>query len=290
MVARVHEDAAALQDTVHFGHHGGDPAHVEVLAANAGLAFEELGDVALDRILPVAHVGAVDGEFLGGAVDADVFGREHEGAGRRVKREHHDAAAEREDELGLRTVHAVACGDLLGAGHQEVLGHGLALRANGGKDREDRADGDVDVDVGGTVERVEADQVRADRQVFGNGNDLGDLFAHHAADGARKGDGLDEDVVADDVELLLVFALDVFGAGHAEHAGEGAVAHLEADRLAGFGDADDQAGENGVEVVKLLFTAEILTERKGGHDAISSYAGLFKAFSTISRTLTESFS
>ena len=35
-VARVHEDAATHQDAVGLGHHAGDPAHVEVLAAYSG--------------------------------------------------------------------------------------------------------------------------------------------------------------------------------------------------------------------------------------------------------------
>ena len=46
-----------------FGHQGGDPAHVEVLvprAASAGTAFCH---VALDRRMPEALVGHIDGEF-----------------------------------------------------------------------------------------------------------------------------------------------------------------------------------------------------------------------------------
>jgi hypothetical protein len=63
-VARVQEDAAAHQDAVRLGHHAGDPAHVEVLAARAGAAGQAFVDVALDRRLPEAAVAAVDGELL----------------------------------------------------------------------------------------------------------------------------------------------------------------------------------------------------------------------------------
>jgi hypothetical protein len=51
-VARVHEHAAAHQDAVRLGHHRGDPAHVEVLAARPGTAGQALIDVALDRQAP----------------------------------------------------------------------------------------------------------------------------------------------------------------------------------------------------------------------------------------------
>lgn len=65
LVPRVHEDAAAHQDAVHVGHHAGDPAHVEVLAARAFLAGQAFVDVALHGFVPVAHVAHVDREFLG---------------------------------------------------------------------------------------------------------------------------------------------------------------------------------------------------------------------------------
>ena len=263
VVARVHEDAAALKDAVDFRHHGGDPAHVEVLAAHAGLAFEQFGDVALHRGFPMTHVRAVDRELLRGAFDADVFAREDEGARRRVEREHDDAAPEREDELGLGAVHAVAGGDLVAAGLQEVGFNAVALRTHAGEHREDRADRDVDVDVRRAVERIEGDQVRAHGAVFRNAHHGFDFFAQHAADRARARDRLDEDVVADHVELLLVFALNVRGAGGTQNARERAVAHLEADRLAGFRNARQKTGEHRVEAVEGLFAGEILVQREG---------------------------
>ena len=75
LVHRVHEHAAAGQDAVHVGDHRGHPAHVVVLAERAFLALQHLVVVTLDRRLPVARVGRVDGELLGIGRDA------HEGLG-----------------------------------------------------------------------------------------------------------------------------------------------------------------------------------------------------------------
>jgi len=121
-----------------------------------------------------------------------------------------------------------------------------ALRTFGRKDREDRADRDVDVDVARAVKRVEAGEIRSEGKLLRNGDGFGNLLAHHAADGAGAGDGFNEDVVRNDVELLLLFTLHVFAAGKTEHAREGAFADLGGNFFAGLGDADEKTGENRV--------------------------------------------
>ena len=55
-ISRVHEDAAAHQNAVHFSHHRGNPTHVEVLAAGAVLAGQKFADVALYGLLPEALI------------------------------------------------------------------------------------------------------------------------------------------------------------------------------------------------------------------------------------------
>ena len=55
-ISRVHEDAAAHQNAVHFSHHRGNPTHVEVLAAGAVLASQKFADVALYGLLPEALI------------------------------------------------------------------------------------------------------------------------------------------------------------------------------------------------------------------------------------------
>ena len=88
-----------------------------------------------------------------------------------------------------------------------------------------------------------------------------DLFAHHAADGARLNKRFNEDVVADDVELFLLFALDVFRASQAEHAGERTLTHERADRLAGFGNARNDACKLRIEASERFFASEVLLKR-----------------------------
>src|SRR3989440_12829098 len=62
-VPRIHEHATAHQDAVHLGDQRGDPAHVEVAAADAGLARLALAHVAVHRRLPEARVAGVDREL-----------------------------------------------------------------------------------------------------------------------------------------------------------------------------------------------------------------------------------
>ena len=62
-VARIHVDAAAREHAMRFGHHRGDPAHVEVLAARALGAFQAIVDVDADGLVPVPMVRGVDGEL-----------------------------------------------------------------------------------------------------------------------------------------------------------------------------------------------------------------------------------
>src|SRR5262245_21295168 len=62
-VARIHEDAAAHQDTMGFSHQRGNPPHVEITTPRARLAGETFVDIALDGRLPVAGVGRVDREL-----------------------------------------------------------------------------------------------------------------------------------------------------------------------------------------------------------------------------------
>jgi hypothetical protein len=72
-IARIHEDAAARHEAMHVGDHRRDPAHVEVLAARARLAGQQLVDVAPYQRLQVARVRHVDRELLRVFRDAHVF-------------------------------------------------------------------------------------------------------------------------------------------------------------------------------------------------------------------------
>jgi hypothetical protein len=84
-----------------------------------------------------------------------------------IQREAVDAVAGGQHHHGRRAVKGITGGHLLGAGLQEVAHGGLFDAARAAQDGEDGADGDVDVDVGGAVERVEGDQVLAARILAG---------------------------------------------------------------------------------------------------------------------------
>ncbi len=167
----------------------------------------------------------------------------------------------RQHELRLRTVHRIAGGDLPRARLQERLLVGRHDPSAHPQDREDRADRHVDVDVRRAVERVEQQQVLAARIVLGDREDGRHLLGRHRGEVAAPFVGLEQDLVGDHVELLLGLALDVAGAGLAEHAAERALADLERDLLAGAGDDFDQQAQRGLQrgrrrrscVIALLF-------------------------------------
>ena len=64
LVAGVEEDAAADQDAVAIGDERRDPAHVEIRLARPVDALQAIVDIEAHRLVPVAVVGGVDGEFL----------------------------------------------------------------------------------------------------------------------------------------------------------------------------------------------------------------------------------
>jgi hypothetical protein len=265
-VGRVHEDAAAVQDAVHVGDHRGDPAHVEVGAARAGVAGQQFADVALHRRVPVALIGHVDREFLGGGRDLDVALRQHPRAHLAVQGEAVDAVAGGEHQHGLRAVHGVACGHLLGAGLHEVGFGRLAHAFRSLKYREDGADGDVDVDVGGAVQWVEQQHVFAFWIAVRDRVDRFHFFRCHRRQVAAPFIRFEQDFVGDDVQFFLDFTLDVFGFGGAKDFAQRALAYRVADGLAGAGDDFDQQAQLGRDrVVLALFFDQVLGKADAFH-------------------------
>jgi hypothetical protein len=132
---------------------------------------------------------------------------------------------------------------------------------------EDGADGDVDVDVGRAVERVEQQQIFAARVVLGDREHGVHFFRGHGGQMSAPLIGVDQHIVGDDVELLLHFALHVAGAGGAEHVAQCAFVHGDADAFAGAGDHfDEQAQLGRDDAVLALLLDEIAGEVDGlGH-------------------------
>ena len=75
--------------------------------------------------------------------------------------------------------------------------------------RENGSNRDINVDIRGTVERIEQEQIAALRIFRRNGVGLFHLLGSHATKLAAPLTCLEDDFVRDDVKRLLLFVLDV---------------------------------------------------------------------------------
>ena len=250
-----------------FGHHGGDPTHVEVFAARTGLARQTFVHVALDRLLPKAAVGGVDGELLCVGGDLNFFVRELELAQVGVQGEAVHARAHGQHKHCGGAIQGITRGDLLCAGLQEILTDHLTTRIDHRlgrtQDAENRANADVDVDVARTIQRVEHQEVLALGVGLGNGVRAVHFLGRHARQVTAPLIGFDEDVVADDVEFFLCLALHV-DAGLlvtvvAQHIAQGAVRDAARDGFTGQRHVQNQGVEvaSGVGVSATLFDQKL---------------------------------
>lgn len=210
LVGGVGEDAAVEQGPVGVGDHAAD------VAGAVGLAVVALGvlegvEVGLGVVAPVERVALVDGVDGAAARDGHVGVGEDELAEGVVEREAVDGAAlHGDDELGRGAVHGEAGGQQLGARAQDVL-LGAARALGQLVHAEDGADGHAGVEVGAAVDGVAGDGVaRADAAARGAGlveeYNVVFLFGDEEGALARGPHRRDEQVVADDVQLLLVVA------------------------------------------------------------------------------------
>ena len=226
LVAGIEEHAAAHQDAVGLGDQRGDPAHVEVLLARAFGALQAVVDIEPHGLVPVPVVRGVDGEFLGArAAMHPALVSLDEGA--QPRREHEDmrAAAERQHQRQLRPVDEEAGAELVHPGLQKSGGRIGIRRASCREEREDRADRQVGVDVGGAVERID-----------GEGQRRGAVEQHRLLQflgrierDRRMPHGVEEDVVGEDVEILLVVAVGIGAARTGEGGAQRAVVDGVAD-------------------------------------------------------------
>ncbi len=245
---------------MHVRHHGGHPAHVEILAARAVRAGHQLVDVALHRGFPEAHVGHIDGEFLGVLGHLGRGLGEHEAAHFPIQGEHHHALAQGQHQQRGRAVEHVARRYLIATGLEE--GRLIGLGALGAaQHREDGANGNIHVDVGGAIEGIEQQQVFALGVAMGDGVRMLHFLRGHGGEVAAPLIGFEEDFVGDHVQLFLHLALDVVGAGGPQHIGQGALAHGNGDGLAGAGNDFDQETQVGGDVLVALGLDQVA--RKG---------------------------
>lgn len=215
LVGRVGKDAAVQEGAVCVGDHAANVAGAVGLAVGV-LGVLERVKVAFRLVLPVERVALVDRVDGAAGRDAHVGVRQDEFAQGIVEREAVNAAAlHGDDELRRGAVHGEASGDELGAGFQQVrcaagAVFGQLVHAKNG------ADGDTGVEVAAAVDGVAGDRVTG-LWVFGKVNDLLLLLRDQHGTLARGAHGGNEEVIANDIELLLVVA---GGIGGAREAGE----------------------------------------------------------------------
>src|SRR5215469_8276375 len=152
-VGRIEKHPAPRQDPVGFGDERTDPPHVEVAAGGTIGAGEAFVDEGTHRRLPMPPVRDIDRELLRTLRDPYGAAHELEAGGGTIEGEYIDALADAQDERGLRTVGHEPGRELRGA----ALAEGQSKILRRGENREDRADGYVDVDIRRTVERIDRD-------------------------------------------------------------------------------------------------------------------------------------
>jgi len=158
---------------------------------------ETFVDEGAHRRIPIAAIGDVDRELLTGLGDLHGAARQTEATGLAIEGEDVDAVTERQHQRGLRTVGDEARRKL----RRAALMEGERQIVRRGHDREDRADRHVEVNVGGTVERIDRD---ADP-----GFTVADLRLAHLFGRERCDRQLAEAAAQDRIRLHVEIALDV---------------------------------------------------------------------------------
>ena len=255
---------------MHVGHHRPNPAHVVVLAARAGLAGDQLVDVALHGGFPGPRIRRVDRILLRIVRNAHVGGGHDETAGFAIQREGMHAFAQCQHQLGRRTVHRIARHQLARTGLQEgafIHRRSTAVgKVRAAQHRKDGAGRNVHIDVRRAVERIEQQQVLALGVAVRNLVRRIHLLRGHRRKVAAPLVRLEQDFVGDHIQLLLHLALHVLAAGLPERIGQSALAHRVADRLDCARDHLDQKAQLGADAlaVALLLDQE-LAEGDAGH-------------------------
>ena len=242
-----------------LGDHGGNPAHVEVLAPNTLATRQAFLHVAAHRWLPEAQVGDIDGEFAGLGGDLNVGMGQDELADVLVQGEAVDAVTRGKHHHGRGPVDGVAGGYLAGARLEEGLLAGLIAIAGTTQDREDGPHRDIDIDVRGAIQGIEGQQVLAARIARRDGVDIIHLFRGHGRQVTRPFVRLDENLIGEDVQLFLGLALNILAPGAAQDPHQGAMVDHVRDDLAGGNDIVEQGGEipRGTRDVTLLLNDEL---------------------------------
>ena len=233
----IKKHAAAHQDAERLRNQRADPAHVEVRLARAIGAGEAFVDVGADRAVPVPAIGGVDGELRRAACDLHGLPDQQKLPRAPVENEDVDPRVERENERRLRTVDGEACGTLRRAGLKE----GREEVAAPGADRKDGADGDVVLQIGRSVERVDRDaEMRFGTQGFRQRGLLGKHRRHRG--GAQCAP---HHFVGDDIDVFLPIAVGIDAAILSGNAHQRSIRDQRGKLNGGGGDGFDHFAHRG---------------------------------------------
>ena len=94
----------------------------------------------------------------------------------------------------------------------------VATRFAGRKNRENCADRNIDIDVARAIKRIKKHEVGAHFAVFRHAKRVIHFFAGNAAHQAAFRAGAAHDVIGNDVEFFLRFALNIFASGRTQNA------------------------------------------------------------------------
>src|SRR5258707_3820882 len=285
-VPRIAEHTAAKKIAMKVGDERPDVAYAQRLPfalEPAILAHEELG-----RLVPVGFVRVVDREISALVRDTDVRMRQQELADGRIEREAMHALPRGVHQHGAGAVDHVAGRHLSPAGLQHVLHFAGTPARDLLHDAENGAHRDVDVDVGGAVERIEQQAVLPAAKPLGYGNDPGLLLGRHRAEPAAVVHGLDDGVVGEHVELLLDFALHVRVLGGAEDVRETRETHLVGNHLRRERHVVQNAGElaSGLRMQALLLDDESL-DRDDRRRGMLNHGQPLREAGTVGRPQTD---
>ncbi len=175
--------------------------------ARAVRAEGTVNHVGLDRIVPEPEIRGVDRVFARHRRNLHISLHEQEFFPAWMQPKDMRAFADSQHERRLRSVYDVACRKLVAARLKQ------GRWSFGWEDRENRADRDVGVDVGGTVERVHVDR---EWRALVEGQGVFVLLRAHPGDG-RALERLYHHVVGHEIELLLGVHEAGLIAAHSRH-------------------------------------------------------------------------
>ena len=187
-----------------------------------------------------------------------------------IQRKSVGASAGGQYQKGLGAIEGIAGRNLLTTGLQEIGFGGVGFAFRHREHRKNGADGNVDVDIARSVQRIEEQQVIAVRIGFRDGMDRFHFLGSDSGQIAAPFVGFQKDFIGKHIQFFLDFSLYVFRFVAAQNVSERSLAYGMADRLTGTADDFQKQAQffrNGA--VSPVFLDQVLrqTDAFWSHDA-----------------------